>query len=284
MLIKDKTPTHKGFAQRTWDIVSGKVTVKIESQLQKFSVDPFVQNIVGGTNSNLYRHLQGNLQRYPIPKFPIPLQQGKLLLDIGCNWGRWCIAASKIGCIPIGIDPGLEAILAAKRVAKQLGVEAKYLVADSRCLPFHQNLFDYCYSYSVFQHFSKEDVKSSLTQIKYVLKPDGLSHIHMLNKFGLRSLYVQSKCGFRERKDFETRYWSLNELKMVFEQKIGRSQISLGSFFVQAQETDKDMFTLRDRGIFEVSQLLKKASQKIPFLIQFGDNLFITSYPETNAV
>ena len=140
-----------------------------------------------------------------------------------------------------------------------------------------QNLFDYCYSYSVLQHFSKSDVKKVLPQIKYVLKPGGISQLQMLNKYGLRSLYIQMRRNFREPVEFETRYWSYNELLNVFEQNIGASRILLGSFFTQAQITDKDLFTPRDRVIFEVSQFLKKVSQKISFFTKFGDNLFLIS-------
>ena len=158
------------------------------------------------------------------------LTKGKLILDIGCNWGRWCLSAFKSGFSPVGLDTNLESILSAKRVAKQLGIQPRYLVADARCIPFQNDLFDYCYSYSVLQHFSKPDVNKVLSEIKCVLKPGGISQIQMLNKYGLRSLYVQSKRGFRKPQSIETRYWSPKELLNTFEKNIGFSKILLGSF------------------------------------------------------
>ena len=280
MLVKEKIPTHSGLFQNTWNIINGKNAIEENLPMQKSEkyVDFFVQKMVAATNSHFYKNLIGKLPRYPIPHFPFTSPtKGQLLLDVGCSWGRWCFSASKSGFIPVGIDPDLESILAAKRVAKQLNVDSRFLVADSRYLPFRQNLFDYCYSYSVLQHFSKSDVKKVLSQVKYVLKPGGISQLHMLNKYGLRSLYVQLQRVFREPVEFETRYWSPNELINTFEQNIGFSKILLGSFFTQAQITDRDFFTPRDRVIFEISQLLMKVNQKVPFLTRFGDNLFLIS-------
>ena len=79
-------------------------------------VDPFVQQEIVKTNGLLYQGVLGGLRRYPIPDIPLPETAGGLrLLDIGCNWGRWSIAASRRGYQAIGIDPGLAAIQAAYR-------------------------------------------------------------------------------------------------------------------------------------------------------------------------
>lgn len=283
MLVKKETPTHSGLFQSTWDILNGKIKIdeNLQTERSKKIIDPFVQKFIGETNSELYRHLKGKLKRYPIPSFPMNHAKGKLLLDIGCSWGRWCISAYKSEFSPVGIDPDIECILAAKRVAKQLGIDAKYLIADARFLPFRRELFDYCYSYSVLQHFSKPNVKKVLSEVKYVLKAGGISQIQMLNKYGLRSLYVQLKRIFQKSEEFETNYWSPNELLDIFEQNIGFSKILLASFFTQGQSADRDLFKSRDRFIFEFSQLLIKINQKIPLLTKFADNLFLISKKDT---
>ena len=162
-------------------------------------------------------------------------------------------------------------------MSKQLGIKSKYLVGDSCYLPFRENLFDYCYSYSVLQHFSKNDVEKTLKEIKYVLKPEGVSQVQMLNKLGLRSIYVQIKNIFQKNKYFHTRYWSSKELLETFEKNIGQSKIELGSFFTQAQITDYDLFTLDKKIIFKLSKFLFKLSNILPYLKKFGDNLFLIS-------
>src|SRR5204862_87976 len=78
------------------------------------------------------------------------------------GWGRWCFAAARRGYVPIGIDPSLEAIAAGRRIARQLGVDAHFLVADARRLPFRDDAVDVAFSYSVFQHFAKANVQPAL--------------------------------------------------------------------------------------------------------------------------
>ena len=170
-------------------------------------VDPFVRAAIGGTNGSLYEHLVGKLKEYPIPRLRLPDGEGKLFLEVGCNWGRWCLAAAAAGYRPIGIDPSLKAIRAARRVARQLGVEASYVVGDSRFLPFRTEVFDQVFSYSVLQHLSKSDARESLREIHRVLRIGGEALIQMPNVFGIRCLYHQIRRGFREASDFEVRYW-----------------------------------------------------------------------------
>ena len=48
--------------------------------------------------------------------------------------------------------------------AKQLGVKSRFIVGDACHMPFKENLFNYCFSYSVLQHFSREDVLKTLKE------------------------------------------------------------------------------------------------------------------------
>ncbi len=92
--------------------------------------------MIAATCGNLYRHLIGNVHEYPIPEIRLPPGEGRTFLEVGCNWGRWCVSAARRGYRVVGVDPSLDAIRAARRVAEQLDVEAKYVVADARHLPF----------------------------------------------------------------------------------------------------------------------------------------------------
>src|SRR5205085_127564 len=106
-------------------------------------VDPFVQQEIVKTNGLLYTGVLGGLRRYPIPEIPLPkTTDGLRLLDIGCNWGRWSIAAGRRGYQAIGIDPGMAAIEAANRVSRALGQSPGFLVGDGRSLPFPDQSFD----------------------------------------------------------------------------------------------------------------------------------------------
>jgi len=76
--------------------------------------------IIGATSGSSYKHLIGNpkLSEYPIPEISLPSASGALLLDLGCNWGRWSISAARNGYSVVGLDPSLGAVLAARRIAR----------------------------------------------------------------------------------------------------------------------------------------------------------------------
>src|SRR2546421_318531 len=80
--------------------------------------------------------LLGELDSYPIPELRLPAGDGRRLIDVGCSWGRWSIAAARKGYRVVGIDPSLGAIIAARRVSESLGLPIRYVVGDARYLPF----------------------------------------------------------------------------------------------------------------------------------------------------
>jgi SAM-dependent methyltransferase/uncharacterized protein YbaR (Trm112 family) len=223
------------------------------------AVDPYVAELILGTHGNLYKHLSAGLSRYPIPDFPLPRGDGELLLDIGCNWGRWTIAAARRGYRPIGIDPSFEAIVAARRIARQLKVDARYVVADARRLPFADETFDVVFSYGVLQHFSKADVGISVDDVRRVLKRDGYSWVQMPNSLGALNVVRLAQRRFREGDAFEVRYWKPSELRRVFG-RIGPTELSTDGFFtLNPQKRDLDLLPRRFRAVVHVSEALKRA-------------------------
>ena len=253
------------------------------SELPRFNVgageiDPFVVKTIGATNGALYQHLVGNLTEYPIPDLRIPTGQGQSFLEIGSNWGRWCLAAARAGYRPIGIDPSLKAVRAALRVARQLGVDASYFVADGRYLPFPDSSIDRVFSYSVLQHLSKEHVRLALAEIRRVLKPGGESLIQLPHAFGARCFYHQLRRKFREPRGFEVRYWTIPELKATFSSSIGPSCISVDGYLsLNVQVSDVRFLPKRYRALVYVSEGLRRMSKRIPQLSYLADSLYVTS-------
>ncbi len=242
-------------------------------------IDPVVSFLVGATNGIGYKHLVGKLCEYPIPELPLPPSNGASFLDIGCNWGRWCISAKRLGYAPIGIDPSLGAIMAAKRVAKQLELPLEYVVGDARHLPFKENSFDVVFSYSVLQHFSTQDAVRVMSEIGRVLKPNGHSVIQMPNKWGARCLQHQIRRGFREAKDFEVRYWSIGDLREEFVKAIGKTSVFVDCFLgLGLQKSDIALMPAYKRPLIHFSELLKRMSKKLSFLIDVADSVFVESW------
>jgi 2-polyprenyl-3-methyl-5-hydroxy-6-metoxy-1,4-benzoquinol methylase/uncharacterized protein YbaR (Trm112 family) len=241
-------------------------------------IDPVVSFLIGATNGNAYKSLIGKLAEYPIPRLRLPAGGGKTLLDLGCSWGRWSIAAARKGYNVVGIDPSLGAVMAAKRVARQLGVEAAYVVGDARFLPFKPSVVDCIFSYSVLQHLSREDAAQVVDEINRVLKPNGQSLIEMPAKFGLRCLYQQARRGFRDGRGFEVRYWSTPELRRLFSSRIGPTSFSVDCFFgIGLQFSDLRLMPASLKIVVQASECLRLASQVFRPLVWVADSVYVSS-------
>jgi SAM-dependent methyltransferase len=247
-------------------------------------IDPVAQFIVGATNGILYRDLIGKLTEYPIPNLRMSPGNGRRLLDVGCNWGRWSVAAARRGYRVVGIDPSLGAVLAARRVACQLGLDAGFVVGDARFLPFAGESFDAAFSYSVIQHFSKDDARLSFGEIGRILKPQGISLVQMPNRFGLRCLYHQARRGFRPTTGFEVRYWSLPELRSSFSSVIGPTELLVDCFFgIGLQPSDAHLMSLARRLVIHTSEFLRGLSESIPSLRYAADSVYASSVKRVPA-
>src|SRR5580765_4744162 len=57
-------------------------------------ISEYVQAAIAATGGFMYAPLIGRLTEYPIPTTRLPPGEGRRLVDLGCNWGRWTIAAA----------------------------------------------------------------------------------------------------------------------------------------------------------------------------------------------
>lgn len=239
-------------------------------------IDPVVAYLIGATNGIMYKHLIGKIDSYPIPELRLPAGNGQSFLDIGCNWGRWSIAAARKGYVPIGVDPSLGAIMASKRVTDSLGLAIKYLVADARYLPFRQNSVDNVFSYSVLQHLSRHDAGLALSEVGRVLKPGGTGFIQMPTRFGVRCIYHQARRRFKEGQGFEVRYWTIPALKRLFARTVGSTEISVDCYFgIGLQKTDSELMPIGLKLVLAGSEMLRRLSRFAPFLKYVADSVYV---------
>lgn len=278
LLVSDSEQTHIEGARALAAAETGDLSSYANFQVLPGQIDPFVRNAIGATNGSLYQHLVGTLSEYPIPSLRLPAGGGRLFLEIGCNWGRWCFAAARLGYRPIGIDPSLRSIRAARRVCQQLGIAADFVVADGRFLPFRDRSFAQVFSYSVLQHLSMEDAMSCMSEIHRVLDSGGRSLVQMANVFGIRCLYHQIRRGFREARDFEVRYWTPSQLNASFTERIGPSELTVDGYFsLNVQPSDIHLLLARHRPLVYASEGLRWISNRISFLAKLADSLYVDS-------
>jgi len=241
-------------------------------------IDPAVAYLVGATNGIAYKHLAGSLAEYPIPELRLPPGRGRTLVDISCNWGRLSIAAARLGYRPIGIDPSLGAVMAARRVARSLGVDARFVVGDARHLPLPDASVDTVFSYSVIQHFSWGDAAAAVGEAGRVLRPGGTSLIQMPTRWGVRCLYHQLRRRFREATGFEVRYWTFRALDRLFSTRIGPTRASVDCFFgIGLQASDRHLMPWTYRVAISTSEALRRASAALPFLSLVADSVYLSS-------
>ena len=260
-----------------------QLKLKIKNQGNFKTIDPVISHLIQATSGYMYSHLVGkNLSKIPIPILSLPIaKNNEILIDLGCNWGRWSIAAALLGYKVIGIDPSLGAVLAGKRLAKIFKVEhlIQFIVGDATNLPIKEESIDIFYSYSVLQHFSKSDFEKSLKEANRVSKPKSTLLIQMANKLGIRSLYWIIKRRFKKARDFEVRYYWPLELKKKVTKLFGPSSLSVdGILGLGIQPEDYEIMTLEKKIIILFSKFYKKLSKKINLLIFFADSIFVKSH------
>jgi SAM-dependent methyltransferase/uncharacterized protein YbaR (Trm112 family) len=249
-------------------------------------IDPAVSMLIGATSGSAYAHVLGDagLSNYPIPEIHIPPSSGQELLDVGCNWGRWSISAARAGYSVVGLDPSLGAVMAARRVAKEFFLDIKHVVGDARWLPFSDGSFDNIHSYSVLQHLAKGDARKAFGEFGRVLHEDGVAVIQMATQVGVRNFQSQLRRRFREPRDFEVRYWSLNELKEAFEDRVGPTTITVDCYFgLGWQWSDYPYMLGRHKPILIVSEILRRLSTVAPFMRHFADSVYCNAVKKTRG-
>jgi SAM-dependent methyltransferase len=208
----------------------------------------------------------------------LPPGGGRPLLDVGCSWGRWTVAAARRGYDAVGIDPSLGAVMAARRVARQLGVPARFVVGDARHLPFAAGTFASVFSYSVIQHFSRSDAATAVAEIGRVLDRDGVARVQMPTRYGIRCLYHQLRRGFGDGTGFDVRYWLLRDLKQMFTDRVGPSAFEVDGYFgIGLQQSDKHLMTPFRRAVLRASSWMTTASARMSWLIHFADSVYVQS-------
>ncbi len=196
----------------------------------------------------------------------------------GCGWGRWCLAAARLGYRPVGVDPNLDLVRAAGRVAAQFGVEASFLVGDARHLPFRSGSVDVVHSYAMLQHLARDDVRLVLADAGRVLAPGARADLQFASRMGPRNVINQLRRGFREPKNsssFQMRYWSQPDVLSALAQAIGPAQIEVdGYFFTSAGAGGDPQLPLRYRALLGLSRRLRRLSAHFPPLRWCADSIY----------
>jgi ubiquinone/menaquinone biosynthesis C-methylase UbiE len=80
-----------------------------------------------------------------------------------------------------GIDLDENAVKDAMKFGDELGQSLNIAVGDMTDLPFEDCSFDFVYSYNSIFHMKKNNIEKAVTELKRVLKPNGLMFVNFLS-------------------------------------------------------------------------------------------------------
>lgn len=273
--------------------IEKKILKSEEFQLNKFGVLKYIEKILLGTSGILYENIK-NLKEYPIADLPfvkLSKNENKLLLDIGCGWGRWTINAAQKGYRSVGIDKSLSSLIAAKKIAEKFKLKnCNFICCDVTQLPLKKGIFDKVFSFSFLQHFSENNLKIILQNIAQKMKKNGEFKTQIINKYSLRGLYNLFKIKYFRKKmikegridnkidenNFSVRYFSIFKNYKIFKKYFIIKKLENYSFFTQAQFSDFKIFSLKFKFYLLIAYTFNLMSNYIFFLKYFSDNILLT--------
>ncbi len=110
-----------------------------------------------------------------------------VVLDVGCGTARWSrYIASKVKFVE-GIDPS-KAVYSALEMTKDLN-NVRITQADTDCLPFEDNSFDFVFSLGVLHHIP--DTEMAMMKSVKKLKKDGYFLVYLYYRFDQRSAFFK---------------------------------------------------------------------------------------------
>ena len=205
------------------------------------------------------------------------------LLDIGCNWGRWSASRRRGSDIRWLESTRLSApSWRQRRVARSLGVEARFAVADGRFLPFPAESYDQAFCTVCSRHLSRircghgaRGGRQGSQARRGQSNPDAertRSPLHVPSgQAGIQgSPWVRSSLLVAQS--------TTGRLPGEQSARLGVVGRLLPSTEVQA--SDIALMTGPKKVVLRVSEALKAMSRRVPLLGSVADSLYVTSRRE----
>ncbi|MCG8593049.1 MAG: class I SAM-dependent methyltransferase [Kiloniellales bacterium] len=103
-------------------------------------------------------------------------------LDLGCGVGRHALELARIGYDTSATDLARVGLDELERAAKAAGLTVTVKEAAATELPFGDASFDYVLAYNVIHHGDRDDVRSSLAEVRRVLRIGGVFQATLLSR------------------------------------------------------------------------------------------------------
>ncbi|MBU0667187.1 MAG: methyltransferase domain-containing protein [Nanoarchaeota archaeon] len=107
----------------------------------------------------------------------------KNILDLGCGAGRNLLYLSEQGFDVVGVDNAKEGLKILKKELKKKKLKSDLFLGNVFSkLPFGNNFFDAVISVQVLQHSTEKNIIKSISEIRRILKKDGLVFITLAGR------------------------------------------------------------------------------------------------------
>jgi SAM-dependent methyltransferase/uncharacterized protein YbaR (Trm112 family) len=264
--------THAGYQK----IVEENKIEAIAEHISDAKLERFLNEMILSTCGNLVNgvELKGD---YPLGEFP-KFKSG-MILDLGCNWGRWAIAGAMSDQRVIGVDIHLKSLRCTKALAHKICPEnmPHFVLADARRMPFAEEAISGVFSYSVVQHLSKTNAGIVLTELSRVMRPGAKSIIQMPNRRGVYATLKRIRSGVKDD-EFDVRYYEISEMLELFTSRIGSSSWCVDCFIgLNVHARDMRFVPWAKRWIVVLNELILCLSRYVRPLAHCADSIYLHS-------
>lgn len=140
--------------------------------------DIHIKKTIEVYNHNAQEYHQQSLSRVPIAereKFIKMIPTGGNILDLACGSGRDTEFFVKSGYRTVGIDMSFDLL----SIASERVTAATFYQQDMRKLRFPENSFDGIWACAALLHLKKQELGPVLGSIRKILKPGGMTFLHV---------------------------------------------------------------------------------------------------------
>lgn len=269
--------------------IKSKIYERLEYKPQPLNYNSeiswLIQQQISATNGIHYKDLVGKLRSIPSYSLPIKTLGSGLMLDIGCGWGRWLLAGSKLNYTPVGMDLRLEFCQTSKELMSRNGIKGYVVVGDLGNLPFKNNAFSLIWSFSVLQHTHLKRLTNCLLESNNLLSKDGKLIFQLPNKNGIRNKLKYVRNSEARKSDFESwvvRYYTLKEYEVLFGEYMKNIDIKVHSFLgIGVLKEDLKYVTFYNKILSGISLLGTTMVRLIPPMLNLADSLYISAEKKT---
>ena len=153
----------------------------------------------------------------PITNYPFNLKNNSYLLDIGCGWGRFLLSVTNNKITLVGIDINFKYLQKIKKLKSSYNIHL--IRADCEYLPFRNEIFDYIFSNSVFQHLERKKFYKTILKVQALLKEKSLLVFQIPNMHSVRGFihyFLKFEKWEKKLTPFYIRYYDIIQLMHLF--------------------------------------------------------------------